>query len=207
MFQMMEKVASGERPATALDTVLATQDSSFPKGKLQIYFTSNHNENSLDKADDGIFPGEAYAPFAIFTLTMKNALPLIYNGQEEPVLRKIALFEKDTMGFRNYKRAMFYNTLLDLRTQSPALLEPDADFTRINAGDPHTVYSYIRENGNDKLLVMLNFSGKEEPVILTETSIIGTVTNIFNNEKNDLKPGTQFNLEPWGFRVFRYNTK
>jgi hypothetical protein len=36
----------------------------------------------------------------------------------------------------------------------------------------------LRENGKEKLLVMLNFSGKEEPVILTETSIIGSVTNV-----------------------------
>ena len=205
MFQMMKKVASGERPATALDTVMATQDSKFPRGTLQLYFTSNHDENSWNKADYGIFPGAAHAPFAIFALTMKNALPLIYSGQEEPVLRNIEFYEKDTMGFRNYKRSMFYKTLLDLRTHCKALLEPDADFLRINAGDPHTVYSYIRENGKEKLLVMLNFSGKEEPVILTETSIIGSVTNVFNNEKNDLKPGTQFNLEPWGYRVFRYN--
>ena len=92
MFQMMKKVASGERPATALDTVLSMQDSSFPKGALQLYFTSNHDENSWNKADYGIFPGPAYAPFAIFTQTMKNALPLIYSGQEEPVLRKIEFF-------------------------------------------------------------------------------------------------------------------
>ena len=207
MFQMMKKVASGERPATALDTVLAMQDSSFPKGALQLYFTSNHDENSWNKADYGIFPGPSYAPFAIFTQTMKNALPLIYSGQEEPVLRKIEFFEKDSIAFREYKRSAFYKTLLDLRAHSRALLEPDAEFIRINAGDPHTVYSYIRQNGNEKLLVMLNFSGKEEPVILTDASIIGPVTNVFNNEKNDLKPGTQFNLEPWGYRVFRYNKK
>src|SRR6476620_9014061 len=66
MFQMMKKVASGERPATALDTVMATQDSNFPRGTLQLYFTSNHDENSGNKADYGIFPGAAYAPIAIF---------------------------------------------------------------------------------------------------------------------------------------------
>jgi len=207
MFQMMKKVAAGERPATSLDTILAAQDEAFPKGTLQLYFTSNHDENSWHKADYGIFPGAAHAPFAIFTQTMKNALPLIYSGQEEPVPRKIEFFEKDSMGFINYKRASFYRTLLNLRAQSSALLEPDASFVRINAGDPNTVYSYIRQNDDDKLLVMLNFSAKEEPVILTDVSIAGSVTNVFNNEKNELKPGTQFNLEPWGYRVFRYNKK
>jgi hypothetical protein len=44
MFQMMKKVASGERPATALDTVMATQTVIFQEEHCNFIFTSNHDE-------------------------------------------------------------------------------------------------------------------------------------------------------------------
>ena len=70
MFKMMEKVAKGTRPAYALDSVKAESDALYPGNTLQLYFTSNHDENSWNKADFGNFPGPVHAPFAVFTQTM-----------------------------------------------------------------------------------------------------------------------------------------
>ena len=84
-----------------------------------MYFTSNHDENSWNKADYGTFPGAVHAPFAVFTQTMARNVPLIYSGQEEPFLDSISFFYKDTITFKNYNRAKFYKTLLELR-KNPA---------------------------------------------------------------------------------------
>ena len=67
----------------------------YPANTIPMYFTSNHDENSWNKADYGSFPGRVHAPFAIFTQTMAGGVPLIYSGQEEPVLEPIQFFEKD----------------------------------------------------------------------------------------------------------------
>ena len=65
----------------------------YPSNTIQMYFTSNHDENSWNKADYGSpFPAGRHAPFAVFTQTMVNGVPLIYSGQEEPVLRPLAVF-------------------------------------------------------------------------------------------------------------------
>jgi glycosidase len=121
MFNMMKKVAAGERPAFALDSAYRQIDSLYPPNTIQMYFTSNHDENSWNKADFGIFPGPVHAPFAVFTQTMAKAVPLIYSGQEEPVLRALPFFEKDTIHFKHYARAAFYKTLLDLTKRDFAL--------------------------------------------------------------------------------------
>jgi alpha-amylase len=77
MFHKMVQVAAGERPAFALDSVLQKYNSIYPKGSMQMYFTSNHDENSSNEADFSTFPGPAHAPFAVFTQTMPNDIPLI----------------------------------------------------------------------------------------------------------------------------------
>ncbi|MFX8731678.1 hypothetical protein ABTM48_21285, partial [Acinetobacter baumannii] len=73
-----------------------------------LYFTSNHDENSWNKADYGTMPGDIHKPFAILTQTLPRSVPMIYSGQEEPILRPIPFFEKDTLAFNKYARAPLY---------------------------------------------------------------------------------------------------
>src|SRR6185369_5926502 len=127
MFHIMVDVAAGRRPPASLDTILWQNDTLYPRNTIQMYFTSNHDENSWNKADFGIFPGASHAPFAVFTQTMARSVPLIYSGQEEPILRPIQFFEKDPMTFDKLGRASFYKKLLALRKRNPAL-SADASF-------------------------------------------------------------------------------
>jgi alpha-amylase len=188
MFQTMKKVATGERNALALDTVLMRQDSTFPAGAVRLYFTSNHDENSWNKSDFGTFPGLKHGAFAVLTQTMRASLPLIYSGQEEPVLRTIPFFEKDSMGFKKYTRAPFYKMLLDLRKRNEAL-----------ATD-----AYVREKGKDKVLVMLNLSAKEQTITIKDNSLVGAPMNLFLRAKEPFKLNHSFNIEPWGYIVCEY---
>jgi alpha-amylase len=121
MFKMMGKIAKGERPAFGLDSIKLENDNMYPAKTIQMYFTSNHDENSWNNADFGTFPGPVHEPFAVFTQTMVNSVPLIYSGQEEPVLRALKFFDKDPMTFDKLQRASFYKTLLNLRKRNAAL--------------------------------------------------------------------------------------
>jgi hypothetical protein len=102
MFSMMIKIAKGQRPAFGLDSIKHENDLMYPKNTIQLYFTSNHDENSWNNSDFGTFPGAVHAPFAVFTQTMVNSVPLIYSGQEEPVLRAIQFFDKDPIIFQKF---------------------------------------------------------------------------------------------------------
>ena len=206
MFQVLKKIASGERNALSIDSVLMRQDSSFPAGAVRMYFTSNHDENSWNKADYGTMPGVKHAPFAVFTQTMRNSLPLIYSGQEEPVLDSISFFYKNPIRFGQYKRAAFYKTLLHLRKSNPALAT-DASFKKINAGDEKNVYAYLREKEGHKVLVILNLSAKEQPVKIADPLLAGEAINVFMGSKEAIKNDHTFNIEPWGYVVYNYDLK
>ena len=204
MFANLKDIAAGKKDALAIDTVLRRQDSTFPAGAVRMYFTSNHDENSWNKSDYGTFPGAAHAPFAVFTQTMRNSLPLIYSGQEEPVLRKIEFFEKDNMHFAKYQRAGFYKTLLALRKKTPALAT-DASFKKVSAGDDKALYAYVREKEGHKVLVILNLSNKEQAVNIKDASLQGKPYNIFLFQNEPVNPTHSFNLEPWGYVVYDYD--
>jgi alpha-amylase len=202
MFKMMEKIAKGERPAFGLDSVKAESDTLYLPGTIQMYFTSNHDENSWNKADHGTFPGAVHAPFAVFTQTMANSVPLVYSGQEEPLARALKFFDKDSIAFSKYERSKFYATLHKLRQANDAL-SADAGFRKIAAGDSTAVYAFVREKGTRKVLVVLNLSGKEQTITIKDTVLAGKPFNIFGGSDEEVL-NKVWQLEPWGYAVYDY---
>jgi glycosidase len=202
MFHMMEKIAKGERPAFGLDSIKQKFDTAYTKNALNLYFTSNHDENSWNHADFGTFPGAVHAPFAVFTQTMAKGIPLIYGGQEEPILRALEFFERDPMEFKELKRAAFYKTLLNLRKNNVALAA-DASFRKIKAGDENAVYAFVREKAGKKVLVILNLSATEQTISIKDKLLWGTPYNVFMGTKEALT-GKPWKMEPWGYAVYEY---
>jgi alpha-amylase len=202
MFRTMTDVAAGKRTALSLDSMYRGWQQQYPKGTIQMYFTSNHDENTWNKSDYGTFPGPKHAPFAVFTQTMADAVPLIYGGQEEPVLRPLQFFEKDPIKFEKYQRAKFYKTLLALRKRTPALAS-DASFRKLSVGDDKAVYAYVREKAGKKVLVILNLSGQEQTVTVPEKALWGKPYNTFMYTTEPLS-GKPWKLEPWGYVVYEY---
>lgn len=205
MFKMMEKIAKGERTATGIDDIKQENDTLYPANTIQMYFTSNHDENSWNKADYGTFPGPVHEPFAIFTQTMANSVPLIYGGQEEPVLRALKFFDKDPITFEKLQRADFYKTLLDLRKRNAAL-SANASFRKVSVGDDKAVYAFIREKGKEKVFVILNLSANPQQIEIKDKTLFGNINNVFKGSKEQLNSKV-WNMNPWGYLVYEYNSK
>jgi hypothetical protein len=203
MFQMMKLVAKGKRTATVLDSIKAVNDTLYAPGTIQLYFTSNHDENSWNKSDFETFPGAAHAPFAVFTQTMANSVPLVYSGQEEPVLKSLQFFEKDPIVFEKYQRSKFYKTLLELRARNAALAA-DATFTKVLTGKDEAVYAFTRQKGENKILVILNLSPEEQEIAVRDTALHGMHYNVFMHTQESLTE-QPWKLEPWGYVIYELN--
>lgn len=198
-FAMMKKVAKGERPAFAIDSVLWKVDSTYPKNALRMYFTSNHDENSWNKADYGTMPGASHAPFAVLTQTIERSVPLIYSGQEEPFLDSVSFFYKDTIMFSKFSRAGFYKTLLNLRKNNSALAA-DASFKKLATNNDAAMYAFEREKGGNKVLVVLNLSKQAQNFTWKDQPSEKEWNNIFLGNKEPVDKG--FGIEPWGYAVY-----
>ncbi len=202
-FSMMKLIAAGKRKASALDSVFALTDSTLPKNGLRLFFTSNHDENSWNKADYQTMPGASHAPFAVLTQTMKRSVPLIYSGQEEPLLRSLKFFDKDTISFGKYGRAAFYKKLLELHSSSAALAA-DASFTRLTTKADDKIYAYAREKNGKKVVVLLNLSNTPQNFKIDNTLVTGNATNVFSGKSESITQSANFKLDAWGYLVYRY---
>jgi alpha-amylase len=202
LFHTTVDIATGKRTALSIDTIMMSLNSLLPKNALQLYFTSNHDENSWNRADYGTMPGASHAPFAVFTQTLPHGVPLIYSGQEEPVLDSISFFYKDPIHFKNYGRAKFYKTLLALRNNNAAL-SATASFKKIKAGNEKALFAYVREAGSKKILVVLNLSREEQAVKITDASLFGNPYNVFKGDHETLT-AKEWKIQPWGYAVYVY---
>ncbi|MEY3620195.1 MAG: hypothetical protein RLZZ391_561, partial [Bacteroidota bacterium] len=198
-FHVLNDIAAGKKNVLALDTVLNKIETDFMKGAHRLYFTSNHDENSWNKADYATMPGAIHAPFAVFTQTYNRTMPLIYSGQEEPVLRPLAFFEKDSIEFKKYERANFYTALLKLRKSNTAFSET-ANFKRLTVSAPSNVMAYERTNGNDQVVVVLNLSNQAQAVKVDGVASSVKFEELFT-KKIVTGVGT-LNMPAWGYLVF-----
>ncbi|RYZ24107.1 MAG: DUF3459 domain-containing protein [Chitinophagaceae bacterium] len=197
-FATMKRVATGERGARSIDSSRA-RAAVYPKGALRMMFTSNHDENSWNKADYGTMPGAVHAPFAVLAFTQERTVPLIYSGQEEPVRDSLSFFYKDTIHFRSYARAGFYRQLLDLRRSNPAMAS-DAQYIKLQTTNDDALYAFERRKGNSKVLVILNLSAQPQQLGWKSQPSQAVWYNVFGYINEPLDKG--FAIEPWGYAVY-----
>jgi len=202
-FHTMVDIAAGRRNALSLDSIMNVMNKTFPPNALLLYFTSNHDENSWNKADYATMPGASHAPFAVLTQTLPRSVPLIYSGQEEPFLDSVSFFYKDTIIFGKYARAGFYSTLLHLREKNDAL-KANASFKKLSTGNDNNIYAFIRKNGSNKVLVIANLSNAPQEFKILDNDINGKAVNIFTSQSENISNNKLMTLGAWGYKVYKY---
>lgn len=204
-FHVLVDIAAGKKNALALDTVQRLMGSIYPKNTMLLQFTSNHDENSWNKADFATMPGASHEPFAVLTQTLPGSIPLVYSGQEEPVLRPIAFFEKDPMVFGQYKRAPLYNKLLHLRTANKALAA-NVPMQKLNTGNDEAVYAFYRKSGNQFVYVVVNLTGEQQYYSIDAgrvREISGKpVKELLSGKTYHAAPSGKSRLNPWESRIY-----
>jgi len=204
-FHIMVDIAAGKKNALTLDTVQQLIDSTFTTNAGLLYFTSNHDENSWNKADYGTMPGDMHKPFAVLTQTLPRAVPMIYSGQEEPILRAIPFFEKDTIPFAKYERANFYKQLLALRKTHPALAA-QVRMEKQTTNSDEQVYAFTRTANQQTILVITNLSSTNQTI-----SLPTNLQKLLGEKKyKEILSGAEIplsipiKLKPWDAMVFSY---
>jgi len=140
----------------ALYEILTAQQQALPEGALELFFTSNHDENSWNGTEFekyGIYAGG----LAAFSFVYPYSVPLIYSGQEIPLQHRLAFFDKDQLPWENgCNHAEFYRRLASIRAQLGK--EATCTFLNMQAG----VFSFIRYDTSGTLLFLFNIS--EHPI-------------------------------------------
>lgn len=153
----------------------------FPAGASQLFFTTNHDENSWNGTEYEKY-GENALNLAVFSATW-NGIPLIYSGQELPNLQRLKFFDKDEIRWTGkYELEEFYRLLLLLKKNNPALVSgKELSLTRLIDSEDKDILAYERINQHDAVIVILNMSA-QEAVCNFDASLPGSYLDLFSKE-------------------------
>lgn len=207
LFNVMRDVAKGKKNAKALWKYLKWNDSVYAAYTYRMNFTTNHDENSWNGTTEEMF-GEGAETFAVLTYTIPG-MPLIYNGQEAGLNKRLRFFEKDTIDWTNLPYADFYKTLNHLKTKNKALWNGTAggSMMEITKGQNPNVFAFSREKDGDKVLVILNLSAESQKFTIDREMFAGTYNDVFLGEEIVVTKDQEFELLPWKYVVLESYSK
>lgn len=153
---IIRDIAKGNKTLAALDTLFEKEMRNYPESAYRMYFTSNHDENSWAGTDPELY-GANFENFAVLSATV-HGMPLIYNGQESGLDKRLEFFEKDEIEWKDYKYQDFYTSLLTLKKENEALWNGEfgGGLEIFNLSDA-MMYGYKREKGDNQVFVFINF--------------------------------------------------
>ena len=197
---LMNDIAQGKKDATAIDTWLADDQTKYQKG-YHMQFITNHDENSWNGTVQERL-GEGADAMAVLAFTF-DGMPLIYSGQEAGMDKRLEFFEKDTIDWGKVSKKAFYTTLLELKRDNPALWNGQAGgaIQKIPTSNDQAVYAFMREKGDNRVVVILNLSADSQEVKLMGGDFAGDYTNVFRNSGLSLTPDMMIQLNPWDYLV------
>jgi glycosidase len=191
-------------PLVTLESLL-DQYTALRSTAMRAWFTTNHDENTWNGTEYEKYGNMAKA-LAVFSCTW-DGVPLIYNGQEIPLLAKrLAFFEKDAIPWTTtFELHDFYKTLLNLHANHPALRggDPTARTLRIKTTDDAHVFSYLRRQGSREVLAILNLGYTPKiSVAIIDEELNGEFKNVFTGNSHDFSNQRTFEMEAWEYLVF-----
>lgn len=197
----MNMVAQGKENVDSLRLSLKRMNERFAPEAIPMYFTSNHDENSWNGTEFERM-GDAAKTFAALTYVLPG-MPLIYNGQEAGLNRRLQFFEKDSIGWEDKGGFTdFYTSLNAFKKANPALLSQDRGgvFTEIENDQPQKVFAFKRTKDNNEVVSVFNLS-KDALTVTFAEEIPGTGFSLYN-DSTDVTPATALELKPWEYRIF-----
>ena len=200
-------ITAGRKPATAIDEQLRREARDYPVGSVLMRFVDNHDwHNHADWGWGNGTPVEVkpgmpqVAPLMVLNATLPGK-PLLYNGQE-------LSFSKTDPSPQAAARAQsavypFYRDLLKLYQNNSAV--NSGSFAKIATDNDDKIYAFTRQNGANRVLVVVNLSEQPQTVTLKNASVAGQYTDAFDNSKASLSVSPTLKLAGWKYRVYVAN--
>ena len=158
-------------------------------------FTSNHDENTwagtvFDRYGDGA------KTFAALTYFLPG-IPLIYNGQEYGLNKRLEFFEKDFIPKKQSDFYEFYSNLNSLKKENNILdVDSEIKFEIIETNNKNLV-CYKRTKNNDSMYFVANLSEESQEI---NTEFSETLKSLNSDKMISLKKNS---LDPWEYHFLK----
>ena len=192
-------VAQNNANANDLFNVYLKRRDEYGVETMKLNFTSNHDENSWNGTVQERL-GDASEVMAALTFAIEG-MPLIYNGQEAGLNKRLKFFERDAIEWKDSKFNDIYEKLVNAKKDNPALWNGKfgGKLVRIKTSNQENCLSFVREKDGNKVVFISNLSDKTIEVKLADDKFNGSFKNVMNNEDFNLKGSSTITLAPWEY--------
>ncbi len=201
-YDTMHDITMGRKNLSHLSTFYAHNEKEYPRDAIRMMFVSNHDKNSWEGTEYEQF-GDGVETTIVLSV-VGEGMPLIYNGQEAGLTRRLAFFEKDPIEWKSHPMGEFYKKLFTLKHENTALWNGHWGARMIQV--PNSVHlqvlSFVRQNEKDRVFAVLNFSAQPQTVTFRDSLYHGEYNDFFSGERVALDETTQMALAPWAYKVF-----
>jgi len=201
-WKAVHEIAQGKADLGALFVYYSWNESAYPKDAYRMVYTSNHDVNAWEGTQYESFGPALDA--AVVLSVVGQGFPMVYNGQEAGLDHRLAFFEKDPIKWKKSPQEELYKTLFALKKHNTALWNGHWGATMIKVSNtaPKKVLSFVRQNAQDKVFAVINFSKVPQTVSFKETLFEGQYKELFSGKAATFKAGDKLSLPAWGYRVF-----
>jgi glycosidase len=174
LLSQLKTLASGYGSQTQIENLMDQESYSYPTGTFPLNFITNHDENSWNGTAKEFY-GAAEDSMAVLTYTLPG-MPLMYNGQEVGLNKRLQFFEKDPINWKAYgskgaAKTLFYTRLNSVKFNNSALWAGSAggSITFLET-DNQSVLAFARTRGTNRVITVINLDDSKQVVNVSTTS-------------------------------------
>ncbi len=200
LYHKFNEIAKQQASFFTLDSLIKRQLKEYPNYAFRMNFITNHDENSWNGTEyERLGTIDAVKAFSVLYYTLPG-MPLLYNGQEAALNKRLNFFEKDPIDWNNYPLADFYSSLNELKHNNPALYNGKFKGSYNSYLLNPSVATFERKNKNNSLFVIVNLSSKEQNITLP-FDLKGT--DLLNKNEIIYFKNQPINLLPFEYQVIK----
>lgn len=196
---LMRGVVNGGDSPTYITDMVQSNTQIYPANTFSMNFITNHDENSWNGTEYERY-GSAASAMAVLTYTLPG-MPLIYNGQEVGLSRRLSFFDKDQIDFTAPTLSM-YPKLNTLKHENAALKvgSQRGAFNRLASSSAASLV-FGRAGGGDKVVTVINTAEPTQAFKFNAGSYAGYYRDVMSGIKIRLRASNAIRLGSWKYRV------
>lgn len=208
----LHKIAHGKADLEALRVYYAWDAKAYQRDSIRMLFVSNHDKNAWEGTEYEQF-GDALEAAIVLSVASKG-MPLIHNGQEAGMDKRLSFFDKDEIVWAEHPMRDLYARLIRLRRDTRALWsgKHGAPMVPVPTTADDRVLAFVRQDDDTKVFAAFNLSPEPVSVAFRESPAPGHYRDFFAPDGSDgsdgsdeqtveIVEGEPVELGPWDYRL------
>jgi hypothetical protein len=140
---------------------------------------------------------------AVVLSVVSEGIPMIRSGQEAGNEKRLELFERDPIEWREHEVGDLYTRLFQLKADVSALWNAPWGARMMPVPNDHggEALSFVRRDGGSKVFAAFNFSPEPLDVAFDGTLHHGRYTDFDGGGTVEIDAATTMAIPPWSYRV------